>query len=227
MRGIYKWTNLINGKKYIGKAEDVARRKRGYKDELKKGSDRYIIKALRKYGFENFSFEVIEKVAEGDNILEREQYWMNYYNSQDKHFGYNILNANETPGEKYSIGSKNNKARLNEEMVREIRTSIFIDEQAPKDVYQTYKNVISWDAFCKAYRGETWKNVDTTMIVDLTSRIKRRGVKKAKLTKEDVLSIRSRYDSGESVTEIFKSYSEVCNRNTIKRVVERITWKDV
>ena len=89
LKGIYLWTNLINGKKYVGKSEDIASRKRGYRKEVNKGSDRYIIKALRKYGFENFSFEVIEEVE--DNILEREQYWMDFYQTLDKNKGYNVL----------------------------------------------------------------------------------------------------------------------------------------
>ena len=56
MRGIYLWTNLINGKKYVGKSENIQKRKRSYKDEIKKDSSRYIIKAMKKHGLENFKF---------------------------------------------------------------------------------------------------------------------------------------------------------------------------
>lgn len=60
MRAIYKWTNLQNNKVYIGKAVDIAKRLRGYRSEINKGGQRPIIKALRKYGFDNFQFEIIE-----------------------------------------------------------------------------------------------------------------------------------------------------------------------
>ena len=133
LKGIYLWTNLINGKKYVGKSEDIASRKRGYRKEVNKGSDRYIIKALRKYGFENFSFEVIEEVE--DNILEREQYWMDFYQTLDKNKGYNVLRAEETPGENFSQGSKNNRAVLTEDEVYEIRVSIYCDRQDPLKVF--------------------------------------------------------------------------------------------
>jgi len=60
MKAIYKWTNLINGKVYIGKSVDVAKRLREYRYEVKQQSKRPIIQALIKYGFENFKFEIIE-----------------------------------------------------------------------------------------------------------------------------------------------------------------------
>jgi group I intron endonuclease len=60
MKAIYKWTNLQNNKVYIGKSVDVIKRLRGYRSEINKGSQRPIIKALRKYGFDNFKFEIIE-----------------------------------------------------------------------------------------------------------------------------------------------------------------------
>ena len=225
LKGIYLWTNLINGKKYVGKSEDIAARKRGYRKEVNKGSDRYIIKALRKYGFENFSFEVIEEVE--NNILEREQYWMDFYQTLDKNKGYNVLRAEETPGENFSQGSKNNRAVLTEDEVYEIRVSIYCDRQDPLKVFAYYKDKISYDTFCKAYRGETWKNVDSSMIYDLNKTKERKGKPKAKLSVDDVKLIRERAKNGESITSIFLDYSEICGRNTIKRVVNNETWKNI
>jgi group I intron endonuclease len=121
MRGIYLWTNLINGKKYVGKSENIQKRKRSYKDEIKKDSSRYIIKAMKKHGLENFKFEILEKIENDINILEKEQLWMDHYDTMDKNKGYNVLKAEETPGESFSKGSKNNKAKLTEEDVLEIR----------------------------------------------------------------------------------------------------------
>ena len=192
---------------------------------MSKGSDRYIIKALRKYGFENFSFEVIEEVE--DNILEREQYWMDFYQTLDKNKGYNVLRAEETPGENFSQGSKNNRAVLTEDEVYEIRVSIYCDRQDPLKVFAYYKDKISYDSFCKAYRGETWKNVDSSMIYDLNKTKERKGKSKAKLSVNDVKLIRERAKKGESVTSIFLDYSEICGRNTIKRVVNNETWKNI
>ena len=230
MKAIYKWTNVQNNKIYIGKSVDIARRLRNYRDEVKKNKQRPIISAIRKYGFENFNFEIIEICDSLTNqeILEREQYWINFYNSKDKNFGYNILDAMETPGENYSIGSKNNKARLNEEKVLNIREMIFLQNISPAEVYKIYSTEISYDAFCKAYRGNTWKNVDMSMIRDISSEVKRKGNKKAKLTKEDVKEIRKLAEQENwSISEIYDKFLGICTRGTIKRIVNYETWKNV
>ena len=231
MKAIYKWTNTINGKVYIGKSVDIAKRLREYRYEVNRGTTRPIISAIRKYGFSKFEFEIIEECNEltNEQLLEREQYWMNYYDAQNPEKGYNLLSANETPLEAFSQGSKNVKARLNEEKVLDIREMIFNQNIKPAEVYKIYANEVSYDAFCKAYRGETWKNVPMDMIRNINSEVERKGKAKAKLTKEDVIEIRRLAEQeGWTVSEIYENkYLGVCSRGTIKRVINYETWKDI
>ena len=74
MKAIYKWTNLVNGKVYIGKSIDIANRLREYRNEINRGHERPIIRALKKYGFEQFEFEIIENCdnLSNEEILNRE-----------------------------------------------------------------------------------------------------------------------------------------------------------
>lgn len=68
---IYKITNLQNGKSYIGQTKDYEKR---MQQHFNNHYDDYAIHcAIRKYGKENFSTEIIEKI---DNSLldEREKY---------------------------------------------------------------------------------------------------------------------------------------------------------
>jgi group I intron endonuclease len=59
---IYKITNKVNGKVYIGKTKDPERRWREHKNESLKAEKKYVIYlALNKYGINNFDFEVIEE----------------------------------------------------------------------------------------------------------------------------------------------------------------------
>ena len=78
MRAIYKWTNKLNDKVYIGKSVNLAKRLREYRYEINKGNNRPIIRALRKYGFENFDFEIIEDcdTLTDAELLIRDQYWI-------------------------------------------------------------------------------------------------------------------------------------------------------
>ena len=86
---IYKITNLINGKEYIGKTnltiED--RFKQHIRDSKRKRFEkRPLYDAINKYGIENFIVEKVEQCKE-DLLNEREQYWIDHYNTY--HNGYN------------------------------------------------------------------------------------------------------------------------------------------
>lgn len=85
MCGIYKITNKINQKCYIGQSVDIKRRWRSHKNDATK-IDYPLYLAFHKYGIENFSFEVIEE-CDRDKLNEREIYWIEYYNSYYQ--GYN------------------------------------------------------------------------------------------------------------------------------------------
>lgn len=75
MIGIYKITNNINGRMYIGQSNCIERRFAQHKSpyEQQRFAEKPLYKAFKKYGIENFSFEVIEEctVAQLD---EREWY---------------------------------------------------------------------------------------------------------------------------------------------------------
>lgn len=86
--GIYKITNLINGKIYIGQSINIKSR---FYDHCKKNDSSLVGKAIQKYGKQNFSFEIIEECPP-EKLDEQEQYWIAYYDccildGQEK--GYN------------------------------------------------------------------------------------------------------------------------------------------
>lgn len=91
MVGIYKIQNLINGKCYIGQSKDIKKRWAGHRKTMLNQSDHSynnpLYKSMRKYGIENFSFEVIEEclVSELNN---KEKYYIQQYNSFFN--GYNL-----------------------------------------------------------------------------------------------------------------------------------------
>jgi group I intron endonuclease len=76
---IYKITNKINNKEYIGQSI--------HNDDKYYGSGKYIKRAIEKYGTENFEKEIIEECS-NDILDEREKYWINEYNTFEN--GYNL-----------------------------------------------------------------------------------------------------------------------------------------
>lgn len=81
---IYKITNMVNGKAYIGQTVDFQRRKRNHLNATTKYS---IHKAFDKYGIENFEWSIIEDNIPKDKLDEREIYWIDYYDTYNN--GYN------------------------------------------------------------------------------------------------------------------------------------------
>ena len=90
MRGfIYKITNTINGKSYIGQTIQNVK-ERFYQHCATKCSkavsNMAIHRAIKKYGKSNFTVEVIEEI-DSANLNDRERYWIKCYNSYNN--GYN------------------------------------------------------------------------------------------------------------------------------------------
>ena len=79
---IYKTTNLVNDKIYIGQDKN--------NNPTYLGSGKILHLAFQKHGIENFNKEIIEECESQEILNEREKYWINYYNSTDRKVGYNI-----------------------------------------------------------------------------------------------------------------------------------------
>jgi group I intron endonuclease len=79
---IYKTTNKLNGKIYIGQDKN--------NNPYYFGSGKKLQSAIHKYGKENFTKEVLEECTDENHMNEREIYWISFYNSKDRKLGYNI-----------------------------------------------------------------------------------------------------------------------------------------
>lgn len=93
--GIYKITNLLNNKSYIGKSIDILERWKQHIEVSqcnKKESYYDLYCDFRKYGINNFSFTILEMCDKGI-LQEKEQYYIQKYNSYEN--GYNQIQAKD------------------------------------------------------------------------------------------------------------------------------------
>lgn len=114
---IYKITNLINGKIYIGQVynKSIIDRFNRHCDGASSNSRSYLGRAIYKYGKDNFKVEQIEECYSVQELNEREKYWIAYYNSTNGSIGYNL-----TPGGE----GGNTYMRLSEKDLNKIKSKI-------------------------------------------------------------------------------------------------------
>lgn len=74
--GIYKLTNSVNGKYYIGSSVDITTRWTQHKGRANRGSITPLYNAIRKYGPENFKLDVME-LCQKDQLRDKEQSLLN------------------------------------------------------------------------------------------------------------------------------------------------------
>ena len=102
--GIYKYTNIVNGKVYIGLSTNVDKRENyHYEATYNENDGRYknhLYSAMRKYGYDKFKFEILEECPK-EKLRERERYYINLYQSNDREKGYNLTQGGEH-GEHYT-----------------------------------------------------------------------------------------------------------------------------
>ena len=147
MIGIYKITNLINNHSYVGQSMNISKRWNAHKEEAKKEkSDKFdypLYRAIRKYGINNFKFEVLEECSINE-LNEKEIYWINFYKCE----------YNQTIGGDYSIIPQ----KLTVEQVNEIKKILISDTEGKishKELGERY-GVSGKDTIRDINVGRTW-----------------------------------------------------------------------
>lgn len=219
MIGIYKITNKINGKIYIGQSRYIERRFTEHKRHYKCESHRKKIalyKAMWKYGVENFIFEILEETSV-DVLDEREKYYIDFYKSNHKDMGYNLTEGGEH-GPIY-CGETNKNAKLTEDIVFQIREYYrqgYVKKQAYKCICEKQK--VNINTFSDVWVGKIWKHVHYDVYDEsLKDEIyRKRCENKSRLTetssKQYVKEIRDYRNQGRYIWDIFTLYSDKMER---------------
>ena len=159
---IYKITNIQNNKVYIGQIIRPIEQRfhRHLNDALNNILDTHFARAIRKYGKDNFVIEKIDNAQTQDELNQKEQYWIRYYNSVEN--GYNETDAiskcggntyqSKTEKEMEVIKEKIRQTKIGAKnpMARKIkRTNIITNEV---DIFDT---IISCAKACGIQNGKT------------------------------------------------------------------------
>ena len=140
---IYKITNNINQKFYIGKTiNDIKKRFACHKSNAKSNKNTILCNAFRKYGSENFSISIIEaNILSESDLNNKEIYWISLLKPQ-----YNMTLGGEgvsghSPSKetrlKISISNKNNNIKRTVEQ----RNNISIKNKGRKRTVEQIHNI--------------------------------------------------------------------------------------
>ena len=220
MIGIYKITNKLSGKTYIGQSNDIERRLKEHKYK----KDIPVEIAIQKYGVENFIFEVLEECSI-DKLDEKEKYYINLYNT----YRGNGYNCNEGGG--CSNYENNGRTKLTNEDVYDIREA-YNKHLRRKDVYENYKDRITFGSFARIWDGSTWKGIHFDVYTPENKEYYKHQATngessdRAIFTNEEVIAMRTRYVN-ETADKIYEDYKDRCALQTLKAILWGNAYKDL
>jgi group I intron endonuclease len=235
MQGIYKITNLITDKCYIGKTVNYAKRMQEHRtipfQPEHKEYEKTLYKSIRKYGLDNFSFELIEELKDYSVSGEREQYYITLYNSYNN--GYNDTPGGDGGSEKgHCQGETNGRAKLTENDVIMIRT-LYANGISRSDCYKMFCNKISSGGFGRVWLGQTWSHI---MPEVYTEENKKRNEKLGKgqnnknrrlLSNDEVKCIRQMEKDGCPASEVYLIYQNKISKSTFDDIWYNRTYREI
>ena len=223
---IYCYTNLKNNKRYIGQTLNpesrYAAHKSAYKNPNNSEYDSLINRAFRKYGYENFKYEVLAKDIDDINILnELKIYYINFYNSKTPN-GYNVedggKNCSKPKTLEHKIKEIWGQAKLTESEIIELRKA-YLNNESPTKIYnEKYKDKLHFNSFLNIWTGKRYG-----LIMPEVFNVRK---KHTKLNTDLVKQIREdREKNNTSYDNLAKKYG--ISKSTVADIIKKRTWKNV
>lgn len=237
MHYLYRITNILNGKIYIGQTVDDKKRWSAHKSYAKHRPIRYVHRAMVKYGNENFVYEIIAVCRTPEDANETETQIILRYDSRNKNKGYNIASGGDTP---WNLGlpkernpltgrsrSLETRRRISEGNVGKIMPPAS-DERKQKmsAMYRGRTLPPEWvEKIATSNRGQT-RSEETRLNISVAHIGVQAGEKHpgAKLNWEKVENIRADFATGSwSYKQLSQKYG--VSETTIRDVISHKTWK--
>lgn len=229
MTGIYKITNTINNKSYIGYAKDIESRWKTHRSRAftqNKEYDKTLYRAFRKYGINNFSFEVILECGE-QKLSAKEQEMISQFDTFKN--GYNETAGGEGVS---NVGEQHPNSSLTEKDIIDIRTR-YNNRERKMEVRSLYPQVGD-SGFNKAWKGETWKHIMPEVYSEENINFHKNNTSmsgskngRARLTEQDVRTIRLRRKNGETLGDVYKDYQHLLSKGSFANIWSYQNWKKV
>lgn len=179
----------------------------------KRHEQTHLHRAIRKYGEENFRFEIIE-ICDAAELNDKEKFWIKFYNSYDASSGYNmtlggdgysVLNSEDAPGAKIT----KEESKLIKEKLKERWTAEEIIKLVPK---------IGASTISAINYGKIWYDENENYPLSINNGHRT-------WSDEEALQIKQQYAKGETIKKLAEIYQ--VNINTISDLVHGKTYTNL
>ena len=181
---IYKTTNQVNGKIYIGQDK--------YNNPSYLGSGKILHLAFQKYGIENFKKEIVEECESTELLNEREKFWIAYYNSTDRSIGYNIASGGN--------GGDTISNHPNKEEIRKRHSNWMKENNPTKGRKKSDSEIENWR---RSYAGK-WKCENNSSFGSKRNESSKQKMAEARKQWHKNLSEEERLEIGKKISEANK-----------------------
>lgn len=231
MIGIYLIENSVNGKKYVGQSTDIDRRigehfrssqPQIYSQKNERDSKTPIHLAMNKYGVNNFTIEILEE-CKRENLDEREIYWINFYNSNNKDCGYNLTDGGQKITPKY--GEDHTQAKLNQKEIEEIKSLLKNTTMSIKEISDMFPKV-GKATISSINVGNIWNyNNDSYPLRKPNYSNPGEKNSQSKFSDKEIMEIRMKHSKGVKFSEIYEDYKDRASMSAIKKIVYGESYK--
>lgn len=219
MKGIYIFTNKINKKQYVGQSIQIEERynqhKRNHLNPNDKEYHTAFYRALRKYGFENFSFQIL---IQNDNYTQTDLNDLEifYIDKFDTYYnGYNETKGGQT---------SEHFTKLKEFQVKEIKELISKTDISFLEISKKYN--VSDSLIGMINRGEVWRDNNITYPIrnGQLGRAKGEKVNTSLSSDKEILEIRKKFVN-KTLNELYEEYKEKYSFSGLKKIVYGVNHK--
>ena len=228
---IYK-IDFPSGKVYIGQTVNTRRRWREHIRDAALGSTLKVHCAIRKYKTTLSCFSIIQ-----DNIRTQKEanqleiFYISKYDSFKN--GYNSTPGGENGGQIF--GENHPQAKLSDEQVLEIRQIRYSKQFTLKEVYEFYKEDMSYSGFQKIWNYETRLNIGLELDSPELHKFYRSFTKtsgenhgNSKLSDEEVINLRNKYFiEGISMNSLYVDYKDKYSLSGFRKIISGASYSHI
>lgn len=227
---IYKATNILNNKIYIGMTtQSLKDRMYGhFWSSVNSDKNYHFLNAIRKYGWENFSWDIVEEglYESIEELREKEVYWISLFDSFIS--GYNSTIGGEGVIGFDHSGENNSRALLKEEEVLQILDLLNTNEKTIREIAEMFN--VGNHVVSRINSGRSWSHLYEESPLQQGRQMLHADVSgqrnaKAQLTDKQVYEIKHKLTNGSTRREIMDEYD--ISYQLIQRIIRGVHWSHV